>query len=102
MAGLLAGLQCWTASAKPEPTDLIDRQHCMFCHTIDAPFLAPSFRQIAERYRDQPNASVMLEHKLRKGGRAHWGDTPMPSPSERGGPISQQDARTLVQWVLSQ
>ncbi|PTB18928.1 cytochrome C [Trinickia symbiotica] len=102
MAGLLAGLHCWTALAKPEPTDLIDEQHCMFCHTIDAPFLAPSFRQIADRYRDQPNASVMLENKLRKGGRAHWGDTQMPLPAERGGPISRQDAHKLVQWVLSQ
>src|ERR1041384_1597024 len=60
--------------AQPEATELIDQQHCMFCHTIDAPFLAPSFRQIADRYRDKPNARAMLERKLRIGGKAHWGD----------------------------
>ena len=62
----------------PEPTALVNQQHCMFCHTTDAPFLAPSFQQIAERYRDKPNASAMLEQKLRHGGKAHWGDMAMP------------------------
>lgn len=88
------------ALAQSEPSALIDQQHCMFCHTNDAPFLAPSFQQIAERYRDDPHAAVMLEHKLRVGGRAHWGDMAMPSPSERGGPLSAEDAHTLVEWVL--
>jgi cytochrome c551/c552 len=97
----LAGVS--SARAQPnEPTELVDQQHCMFCHTSDAPFLAPSFRQIADRYRNVPNATAMLEIKLRKGGRAHWGDTPMPMPPERGGPISAEDAHKLIQWVMTQ
>jgi cytochrome c551/c552 len=96
-------LQAVSAFAQlPEPTELVDQQHCMFCHTTDAPFLAPSFHQIAERYRDAPNASAMLEEKLRHGGKAHWGDTSMPLPEDRGGPLSAPDARVLVRWVLSQ
>ncbi|MBB5462389.1 cytochrome c551/c552 [Paraburkholderia sp. Cpub6] len=90
------------AFAQSEPTALVDQQHCMFCHTRDAPFLAPSFQQIAQRYRNQPNAQVMLEHKLRVGGKAHWGDMAMPLPPERGGPLTPEDAHTLIQWVLSQ
>ncbi|SAL52769.1 cytochrome c family protein [Caballeronia turbans] len=88
------------ALAQPEPSALIDQQHCMFCHTNDAPFLAPSFQEIANRYRDDPRAHIMLEHKLRVGGRAHWGNMAMPSPAERGGPLSPEDAHTLVEWVL--
>jgi cytochrome c len=91
------------AQAGREPTELVDQQHCMFCHTSDAPFLAPSFHQIAERYRDQPNAQTMLEQKLRVGGRAHWGDMAMPVAAERGGPpLSKEDAHALIQWVMSQ
>lgn len=90
------------AHAETEPTAQVNRQHCMFCHTLDAPFLAPSFQQIAERYRNVPNAQFMLEHKLRLGGKAHWGDMAMPPPADRGGPLSAKDAHTLVQWVLSQ
>ncbi len=106
---LTAGMACvliagWhlPASAQREPTELIDQQHCMFCHTVDAPFLAPSFHQIADRYKDRPNARTMLEHKLRNGGKAHWGDTPMPPAYERGGPLSREDAHTLVDWVMRQ
>lgn len=96
-------LRAFAAHAQvPEPTSLVDQQHCMFCHTSDEPFLAPSFHQIAERYRDKPNASTMLEDKLRHGGKAHWGDMAMPLPADRGGPLSAEDAHTLVQWVLSQ
>ena len=90
------------ALAQSEPTALVDQQHCMFCHTRDAPFLAPSFQQIAERYRGMPNASLMLEHKLRLGGKVHWGDMAMPLPADRGGPLTPEDAHTLIQWVLSQ
>lgn len=102
-AALAAALGAPCAQAQlPEPTALVDSQHCMFCHTADAPFLAPSFHQIAERYRNTPHADEMLEHKLRLGGRAHWGDTPMPPAADRGGPLSREDAHVLVQWVLSQ
>ncbi|WP_233837817.1 c-type cytochrome [Paraburkholderia sp. ZP32-5] len=102
LAGAALALSAGVAYGEPEPTALVDQQHCMFCHTRDAPFLAPSFQQIAERYRDVPNAQRMLEHKLRLGGKAHWGDMPMPPAVERGGPLSAEDAHTLVQWVLSQ
>jgi len=97
---LLAAGSC--AFAQGEPSALIDQHHCMACHITDEPFLAPSFQQIAERYRKVPDASVMLENKLRLGGKAHWGDMAMPMPVDRGGPISSEDAHTLIQWVLSQ
>ena len=87
----------------PEPSGLIDEQRCMFCHKVDTPFRAPSFRQIADRYRDVPGAGDMLEKKLREGGEAHWGKSAMPSAAGRGGgPLSPEDAHKLVQWVLSQ
>ncbi|CAN7473899.1 cytochrome C [Caballeronia sp. LjRoot29] len=98
---LLGGVGC--AFAEGEPTALLDQQRCMFCHTVDTPFRAPSFQQIAARYRRVPDASAMLEGKLRLGGRAHWGDMPMPSAAGRGGgPLSRDDAHVLVQWVLRQ
>nr|WP_277183278.1 c-type cytochrome [Caballeronia sp. BR00000012568055] len=88
---------------RPEPTWLIDQQRCMFCHKLDVPHRAPSFQQIANRYRDTAGAEDMLEQKLRKGGEAHWGKNAMPSAIERGGgALSRDDARTLVEWVLSQ
>lgn len=99
---ILSTVSGQTWATMPEPTALIESQHCMFCHMIDKPFLGPSFQQISQRYRHVPHASVALERKLRLGGRSHWGDAPMPPAAERGGPLSRADARQLVQWVLSQ
>nr|WP_175150298.1 cytochrome C [Paraburkholderia ultramafica] len=90
------------ALAQSEPAALVDQHHCMFCHTRDAPFLAPSFQQIAQRYRNVPDAQLVLEQKLRVGGTAHWGDMAMPLPPDRGGPLTPEDAHTLIRWVLSQ
>lgn len=91
------------AFTTPEPSGLVDAQRCMFCHKVDTPFRAPSFQQIAARYRDVPGASDVLEKKLRQGGEAHWGKIAMPSAAGRGGgPLSREDAHELVQWVLSQ
>ncbi|KUY85449.1 cytochrome C [Burkholderia territorii] len=98
-------LTAGTAAAQttvPEPTELVNAQHCMFCHTPDMTFLGPSFHEIAERYRGDPHAAAELERKLRVGGRVHWGNTPMPSAIDRGGPLFRDDAHLLVQWVLSQ
>ncbi|MDC6084775.1 c-type cytochrome [Burkholderia cenocepacia] len=89
-------------TAVPEPTELVEAQHCMFCHTPDMTLLGPSFHEIAERYRGDPRAAAELERKLRVGGPAHWGNTPMPSAVDRGGPLSSDDSHRLVQWVLSQ
>lgn len=104
LPAMLVAIVCATSAHAqlPEPTDLVNQQHCMFCHTADKAFLAPSFHEIAERYRKTPDAQVTLEQKLRLGGRAHWGDTPMPMPEDRGGPLSPEDAHILVRWVLSQ
>lgn len=92
------------AAAEPvaEPTELVNQQHCMFCHTSDRAFLAPAFHDIAGRYRDVPGARAMLVDKLMHGGAAHWGDQEMPLAPERGGPLSDEDAQRLVDWVMSQ
>jgi cytochrome c len=88
------------ARAESEPTELVNAQHCMACHMIDKPFLAPSFEQIANRYRGDPLAVPTLATKLSQGGPAHWGDMPMPASVDRGGPLSDADARRLAHWVL--
>ncbi len=46
-------------TAVPEPTDLVNAQHCMFCHTSDMTFLGPSFHDIAQRYRGSPCSPSM-------------------------------------------
>jgi cytochrome c551/c552 len=99
-AAIVLGLLTGVAGAAPEPSELVNAQHCMACHMIDKPLLAPSFEQIADRYRHDPLAIPTLADKLRNGGPAHWGDMPMPASVDRGGPLTDAQARVLVDWVL--
>lgn len=87
--------------AHPEAAALVDEQHCMFCHTTEAPRLAPSFPQIAQHYRQVPGAGSALARKLSLEGPAHWGDIAMPV-ADRADPLSPQDAQTVAQWLLTQ
>ncbi len=88
------------ALAQSAVAGLIEQQHCMFCHTTDGADLAPSFSQIAQRYRTSAGASVMLEKKLVAGGKPHWGDITMPA-ADPVPQLTDDEAHTLVQWVLS-
>jgi cytochrome c len=89
------------AFAHPDASALVDAQHCMFCHTSEAPHLALSFRQIAVLYGKVPGATSMLAQKASLEGTAHWGDITMPV-SDRVDPLSPQDAQTVAQWLLIQ
>lgn len=57
---------------------------------------------LALAWRAGGTASGPGAAKPKLGGRAHWGDTAMPLPAERGGPLSSEDAHTLIRWVMSQ
>lgn len=70
---------------------------CMGCHAIDRKLVGPSFQQIAEKYKGQPQASAQLEKKVKSGGSGVWGPIPMPSHPR----MNDADIRTVVAWVLA-
>ncbi|MBU0654091.1 MAG: c-type cytochrome [Gammaproteobacteria bacterium] len=82
---------------------------CIACHgvskTKDSHYipLAPTFHDVAERYKASENPKAVLLDSIMHGTvdkEKKWPDTNMrfmpPNPS-----LSQQDAETLVDWILS-
>ncbi len=84
--------------------DLATEKKCTSCHTLtgESPH-APSFRAIASKYHNRENAEAILVQTVMKGnpltGGYHWGLMPAPSPGGRP-PVSEAEARQLVQWIL--
>ncbi|WP_409021189.1 c-type cytochrome [Caballeronia sp. LZ032] len=70
---------------------------CMGCHAVDRKLVGPSFQQVAEKYKGQPQASVQLEKKVKNGGAGVWGSIPMPSHPR----MNDADIKTVVAWVLA-
>jgi S-disulfanyl-L-cysteine oxidoreductase SoxD len=90
------------ADSLPAPvTDgatLVEQHGCTACHAIDHKVVGPSFRDVADKYRDKTDAMQLLTKKVRDGGSGVWGPIPMlPHPD-----VSTADMDIMVHWVLKQ
>lgn len=70
---------------------------CKSCHQIDKPSIGPAYTQVAQRYKNDPQAFPHLTNKIIKGGSGVWGEVNMPAHPD----MSATDARQIVQWVMS-
>ena len=80
-----------------EGTALAKSSACLACHQVDNRRVGPSFKQISERYADQPDAVQVIVTSIQKGGRGKWGAIPMPAQSQ----VSSDNARKLAEWILA-
>ena len=81
--------------ANPE---LAKAKNCTACHAVATKMVGPSFKDIAAKYGNDPNAEAMLVSKVRNGSSGVWGQVPMPPNAQ----VSEAEARTLVKWILTQ
>jgi cytochrome c len=85
---------------------------CMLCHTLQPaprradglPPIAPAWRDVSLKYRDDPLAHTKLTRTVLEGSdpaRRHWagkvGEANMPPAA---GTISPAEAQMLVNWLL--
>jgi cytochrome c len=91
---------------------LATERGCMACHSIvpapkrgdGMPPIAPAWRDISIKYRDDPAASERLARTVMTGSNPtarHWAgkvsDVTMPA---NAAVVSEQEARALVNWLL--
>lgn len=81
--------------ASPE---LSKAKNCQACHAAASRLVGPSFKDIAAKYAGDGAAAARLEQKIRKGSTGVWGPIPMPANPQ----VSEAEARSLTQWILSQ
>lgn len=95
LAGLFAGLLAsHTVSANEA---LAKSKGCLNCHAIDSKRLGPSYQDVAKKYAGQADAEAKLASKVIQGGGGAWGGMAMPPNSQ----VSPDEAKQLVQWILS-
>jgi len=76
---------------------LIAKADCSTCHKEQEKLIGPAFADVAKKYTSSPAQIDTLANKIIKGGSGNWGTVPMaPHPA-----ISMDDARTMVQYILS-
>ncbi|MGB5451406.1 MAG: c-type cytochrome [Sedimenticolaceae bacterium] len=77
---------------------LAQSKNCLACHQVEVKVVGPSFKDIAAKYKGDSDAPAMLAAKVKAGGVGTWGQIPMPPNAT----VSDEEANTLVLWVLSQ
>lgn len=82
-----------------DPLETARRNNCMACHQANGTYAigAPSFQQIADRYRANPLPPGELESRIIRGSSGYWGNVPMP-------PNPQANAYNLsiiLPWILN-
>jgi cytochrome c len=78
--------------------ELAKQKNCLACHAVDKKLVGPSYKDVAAKYKNDKSAPAKLAKKVREGGVGAWGQVPMPANPQ----VSEQEAQTLVKWVLSQ
>jgi cytochrome c len=97
MAGASLALALTTQAVRASP-ELAKSKNCMTCHAPATKVIGPSFKDIAARYGSDPEAETRLTTKVRKGSSGVWGPVPMPANAQ----VNEDEARTLVKWILTQ
>jgi cytochrome c len=96
---MLAASLIFTGNAFAEDgAALAKKSNCTTCHAVDKKLVGPAFKEVAAKYKDDKGAQATLEKKVRSGGSGNWGPMPMPATAKSA---SDDDIKTLVQWVLS-
>lgn len=82
--------------------DLARASGCLACHSVDKKVVGPAWKEVAARYKNDPQAKARLINKVKTGGKGNWtdvtGGAPMPPYSPR---ISDSDITLLVEFVLA-
>lgn len=83
-----------------ERRDLINlatKHICITCHNPDMKVVGPAYRDVAAKYRDDPEAVSKVISQMRTGGSGKWGIVPM-LPFE--GKVPPEDMKRLADWIL--
>ena len=78
---------------------LVKQHGCFTCHAIDKKIIGPAWKDVADKYRNDPGAEDRLVSKVSKGGKGVWGNEMAMPPF--GPHVKEADIRTLVRFVLS-
>ena len=77
--------------------NLVKANDCSSCHAVDLRVVGPAYRDVAKKYRGQPNALQKVSQRIKQGGFGDWGQVPMtPHPALTGSQL-----REMVAWILS-
>lgn len=80
----------------PQLRQLATKYTCITCHNPDQKLIGPSYRDVAAKLKDDPDAIKKIIAQIENGGVGKWGQVPM-LPFK--GKIPPADMDTIAHWI---
>ena len=69
---------------------------CFTCHNPTSKIIGPAYREIAAKYKTDPEALTKIDQQIHKGGSGKWGPVIMPPFPQ----INAAETKVLADWIL--
>jgi cytochrome c len=76
---------------------LIEGSDCFSCHKLAVESIGPSYMDVANRYKNDPDGQAGLPQKIIQGGVGVWGDHGMSAHPD----FSEEEAKQMVDYIMS-
>ncbi len=70
---------------------------CVLCHDVNTKKIGPPFKDVAAKYRTDPDASKKVTEQVHHGGSGKWGPVVMP-PFPM---VTDAETKAVTEWILS-
>lgn len=77
--------------------NIMESSDCKTCHKLDEKSIGPSFKEVADKYKNDPASPEYLAKKIIAGGGGVWGETAMAAHPT----ISTGEAKQIVEYIFS-
>jgi cytochrome c len=96
VAGVMLAFGANAAPDAAKAKALAQAKNCLACHAVSTKLVGPAYTEIAKKYKGNKDAEAALIKKVIGGGGGVWGTIPMPP-----NPVKEDEAKLLVEWILS-
>ena len=69
---------------------------CFGCHNANIKIVGPAYRDIAAKYKSDPEATAKIQQQISHGGSGKWGPIIMPPFPQ----VTASETKLLVDWIL--
>ena len=93
-----AGMAVPAAAGAGDVQALLGGNACLSCHGLVQKIVGPGYREVAARYKADPEAVSKLQASIRSGSVGKWGPAPMPPFPGLG----EAQLKALAEFVMKQ
>ena len=83
-------------SLNGQAVELAAKFGCLACHNTQSKIIGPAYREIAAKYKSDPDAMAKINQQIHKGGSGKWGPVIMPPFPQ----VTAEESKTLAKWIL--